>query len=312
VVAAGRPGRRHDLLPGGVPPAVGDVLRDGALKEPGVLEHHADAPPQLPPGQGGDVLPVYGDGAAVQLVEAHQQVDQGGLAAAGGAHDGHHLVGAHLQVQVVDQGALRCVAEAHMAKLHVALRDHGGIPRRIGPLLLLVQQGEHPLGPRDGGLEGGDDIGGLGHRLGDLVDILQKGLHSAQGDSPAQGHAAAQDGGGDEAKLSQHADGGVDGVVGELGPALGAELGLVEGLRLLQHGRLPVEHLDHPVARVQLLHLAGQRPHGRHIAAVGPLGQGGDVAGGRHAEGQGDQHHQKEPGTEHHHGRRSQSNGKHR
>ena len=46
---------------------------------------------------------------------------------------------------------------------------------------------------RDGGLEGGDDVGGLGHRLGDLVDILQKGLHSAQGDSPAQGHAAAQD-----------------------------------------------------------------------------------------------------------------------
>ena len=134
---------------------------------------------QRGPRQGGDVLPVDLDHAAIQLIKPHEQVDEGGFAAPGGADDGHHVARAHLQVHVPHEQAIRRIAEADAAKGHPALGQGGGEPGGIRPLLLLVQQGEHPLGPGDGGLQGGDDIGGLGHRLGNLIDVLQKGLHTA-------------------------------------------------------------------------------------------------------------------------------------
>ena len=118
MVGSGRLRRGHDLVVGGVGAAVGDVGGDGSFEEPGVLEHHADAGAQFGAGQGGDVGAVEGDAAGCGFVEAQQQVDQGGLARAGGADDGDGLVRGDGEIQVLDQWLGRLVAEGDLLEVH--------------------------------------------------------------------------------------------------------------------------------------------------------------------------------------------------
>ena len=77
-----------DLLLGGVGLGHSDVFPDGAGFEPGVLEHHAVATAQAAAGDAADVLAADVNFARVHIVEAHEQIDQRGLAAARGADDG--------------------------------------------------------------------------------------------------------------------------------------------------------------------------------------------------------------------------------
>ena len=77
--------RLDELLVAGRRVAVGDVLADGAAEQPRVLEHHAHLRAQVGAAQVADVVAVDGDAAAVDVVEAHEQVDQRGLAGAGRA-----------------------------------------------------------------------------------------------------------------------------------------------------------------------------------------------------------------------------------
>ena len=73
--------------------AVADVLHDRAVVEPGILQDHAEHAAQVAAGEIPDVVAVHQDGAAVDIVEAHQQLDHGGLAGAGWADDGDLLAG---------------------------------------------------------------------------------------------------------------------------------------------------------------------------------------------------------------------------
>jgi hypothetical protein len=93
----GRLGRRGDLLRGGLVGAVGDVVGDRPAEQPGVLQDHAHVLAQFLAGHGGDVDPVQGDPPGGHVVEAHQQVDQSGLAGPGGPDDGHGLSGLDAQ-----------------------------------------------------------------------------------------------------------------------------------------------------------------------------------------------------------------------
>ena len=58
--------------------------------------------------------------AAVHIVEAHEQLDDGGLARAGGADDGNTLAVFDMGGKVMDDGLFRCVAKVHMLKGHIA------------------------------------------------------------------------------------------------------------------------------------------------------------------------------------------------
>ena len=88
VVDVGRLRRGEDLLLGRAVPAVGDVVADGAVEQPGVLEDHAERAPEVVAGQVAGVDAVDEDAPGVDLVEAHQEVDEGRLAGAGRTHDG--------------------------------------------------------------------------------------------------------------------------------------------------------------------------------------------------------------------------------
>ena len=109
-----RPRGLEDLVLGRVRSAVGDVVADGALEEPGVLQHHPDLAAQRGPRHRGDVVAVDRDPAGVELVEPHHQVDQRGLAGAGRPDDRDRLAGARDQGQVGDERPVLVVAERHV------------------------------------------------------------------------------------------------------------------------------------------------------------------------------------------------------
>ena len=153
-VHEGGPGGGEDLLLGGVRPAVGDVVPDGAAEEPGVLEHHADPAAQVVAAHRGDVHPVEGDPPGVQLVEAHDQVDQRGLAGAGRPDDGHRVPRLGDQRQVVDQRLVRLVPEGDVLELDPPVRvGDPGRRGRVGALLVGVEHREDPLGRGHPGLQ---------------------------------------------------------------------------------------------------------------------------------------------------------------
>ena len=117
------PGRLDDLVGGSPGPAVADGLHDAGGEEEHVLLHHADIPPQALLGHVPDVVAVDGDAALPHVVEPGDQVAQGGLAAAGGTHDGDGLPGLDVEGHVVeDLGVVPLVGEAHVA--HVDLPPH--------------------------------------------------------------------------------------------------------------------------------------------------------------------------------------------
>ena len=90
-----------------------DVLGHAHVREQGVaLEHRVDRAAERRQVLHG--FAVQADGAAAGLLEAGNQPQQGGLAAAGGAQQGEELVGADLQRHLVEgaQG-LSGLAELH-------------------------------------------------------------------------------------------------------------------------------------------------------------------------------------------------------
>ncbi len=75
-------GRADHLRVGGVGPAVDDVVAHRAVQQRGVLRHHADLRAQAVLRHVRDVLAVDQDAAALEVVEAQQQVDERRLARA--------------------------------------------------------------------------------------------------------------------------------------------------------------------------------------------------------------------------------------
>ena len=71
--------------------AVGDVLGDGAGEDDAVLRDNADLPPQGTEGDGLNVQSVDADSAGLRGVEAREQGEQGGFAAAVAADNGDGL-----------------------------------------------------------------------------------------------------------------------------------------------------------------------------------------------------------------------------
>ena len=61
------------------------------------------------------------DLAAVHIVKAHQQIDDGRFARARRTHNGHKRALRHMQREVFDDLSVLCVAEVYVRKVYVAL-----------------------------------------------------------------------------------------------------------------------------------------------------------------------------------------------
>ena len=178
-----------DLFLGCVRAPVGDVVPDGSVEQPGVLQHHPDLGAQGRSWHRRDVDTVHPDGAALQFVEPHDQVHQRGLAGTGRSDDRDSLARIDLERQVGDQSLVRVVAELDVVEDNPSPgRLHRTAQLRL--LLLLVQHLEHPLGRSDTGLQQGGHRRQLGQRLGELPRILDERLHVTQTDL-AVGHPQA-------------------------------------------------------------------------------------------------------------------------
>ena len=297
-----------DLLVGCVQPSVADVLHDRAGEQVGVLEHHGDVLAQGIAPDAAYVHAVDGDAAGFDVVEAVQQVRDGGLARAGGADEGDLLARARVERDVLQNGLFRHVAEAHIIQHHVTLdhRIHGVL--RIGFLGILVHDLEHALRARQGGEHGA-------HLLGQLVD----GARELAGVVDEDGQTA-------HVKPAQHAQHAADARrqgVADLGDVAhhrahdaAEEQGLrllfaqvvVQAAELLLAHALVVEHLHDLLSGHGLLDVAVDRAQRRLLGGVEPATALHD----EHAalEEQRQEHHgdQRQPdvGVDHHHQRAQQ------
>ena len=124
----------HDLLAGGADAAVGDVVVDGAVEDPGVLQNQRIGAPQR---LHGVVLVEHvihinlpGDG----LVKSHQKIDDGRLAGACGTDDGNHFPRFRAEVDIAQDGLFRTVREVDVLQLDVAAN--------LGELLGVLEVGD--------------------------------------------------------------------------------------------------------------------------------------------------------------------------
>ena len=140
--------------------SVADVLADGAVKQPRILQHHGKLAAKCRAVPVAHVNALDAQRAAVNVVKALQQLDERGLAGAGGTDDGDGLAGLCLAAKVVDDGLVGRVAKLDMVKLHVAGALFGNL--RVGLLLLLGR-----------GQELKDALGGSGHRLHRVAYVAQ-------------------------------------------------------------------------------------------------------------------------------------------
>ena len=130
----------------------------------------------------GGIDPVDGNFAAVDLIEAHQQVDQRSFAGAGAAHDRDLLARLCRKADILHQDLLGVIAKADMFKGDVAFGALQNLRlRRVGNFLGLVQQLEGSVGRSQRRLQGVDHVGRLGQRLRRLVDVLEEGLNDTDG-----------------------------------------------------------------------------------------------------------------------------------
>ena len=210
-------------------------------------------------------MAVQGDGAGIDIVEPHEQLDHGGLTGTGGANDGDLLAGLHLTAEIVDDGLFGHITEPDMVKGDLTI-DAGRVcpAGRVGQLILfgLVQELEHALG------SGGHALQHVGHLcqlldgLGEIADILDKSLDIADGDDAVGGKDAANDGNSHIAQIAHKVHNGLHQAGEELALPGGFKQLVVGGVEVLQHGSLPVEGLDDVVAGVDLLHLTVHNAQG--------------------------------------------------
>ena len=133
----------------------------------------------VPARHGLGVHAVNRDRAAGDLIEAHEQVDHGGLAGTGRADDGDLLPGLDGGGEVVDDRLARLVAELHVAEFHVALhvaparmvRAEQGLLAGFVLHLRLLKEAEHAFGGRRATLQVLEGLGELRQRLGEQADV---------------------------------------------------------------------------------------------------------------------------------------------
>lgn len=206
VVSPGQLGRRHAFLVRGLQPPVPDVFQHAGGEQHRILQHDAQGFPQ---GRLPDLFQrdaVVRDGPRGNIIEPVQQVRDGGLAGAGGPHQGDLLAGQGVDVDVVEDGLAGFISEIHMDEVHfpgegpqlglarllrngpgpvvhaLSLFPGQGLQGYRAPVLfgLFVQQVKDPLGPghaQDDGVDLGRDH--LDVR-GELPAHAQEGDHHRQ------------------------------------------------------------------------------------------------------------------------------------
>ena len=174
-VYMGSLGSLDHLFMGSVQLAIADIVFNAPLKQPGILQYHAEHLAQLAAVKVTDIMAVYLDGAAVDVIEPHQQLDHGGLAGSGRTDDGNLLPRLYLGAKIIDNDMIRIISEMHMVKFHTpfqAFQSHCIRHRLV--FFRLFQELEHALGSCCRGLKHVGHLRYLLDRLGKTSYVLDK------------------------------------------------------------------------------------------------------------------------------------------
>ena len=247
--------------------------------------------------------------AAVDLIEPHQQVDQGRLAAAGGADKGDALAGCDLQIHVLNQGNIVHVAELDVVELDAA-RTVGQCHRVRGIWRdgCLIDEVKHALCAGKGVLQFGHNVGDIVEGLRVLVRVVQKHRQLTDRDAARNGDECAQ-----------HADGGVDQRIDKSGAGVrggGEERRFdatllqieVDLVKAFLGAAFVAEGTNHMLIANQLFHQAGHLGAGLALHLEHRIGMGGNEP--RHKDGQWRQRHDHQrnaPVNENHHAQRAKN-----
>ena len=325
-VGIGQLGRGVDLLIGGIQLAVADVLPDGTGEQGHILKHDAQTAAQVRLADAGDVDAIVGDGTAVDVIEAVDQVGNGGLTGTGGTDKGYLLAGLGVEGDVVQDDLLRGVAEGDMVKPHIALelymaegailfRDLPGQGVGVGVVAfdqvfvlvelgmhqgdgalvlfrLLIQKAEDPLGTGQGH---DDRVHLLGYLADGHIEALgqgHKGGDGAQGgaEHAVDGHGAADQGNENILEVAQAHNRRHQN--SRIGVGLGGRIEevCIEDIKVLLGLLLVAEHLDNALAFDHLFDVAVDVAEGVLLADEVAAGMAADKPRSEHDDGQGNQH----------------------
>ena len=173
-----RPFRGLDhLLVRGIRPPIADILQNGVGKQEDLLLHNADGLMQTFLANVSHIHAVNGNAAAGDIVEPGNQLTQGALAAAGGAHDGNGLPGLNLQAHIVEHCQVTIIGKRHMV--------HPDLPPDIPQLLCLraIPDGGFPAHDLHKPVETREAVGKKLREGGELTHGAHKG-----GDIQAEGN----------------------------------------------------------------------------------------------------------------------------
>ena len=196
-------GGAFEVLLRGVRLGVAHVAADRVREEDRILQNDAHEIAQVVEGNVADVHAVEGDPAAVDVIESHQQVDDGRLAAPRGADEGDFFTCLDFEVEVVDD-----LLAGHVGEVHVLEFDDAFCGVHVHLAALVLGGGVHDL----------EDALGAGHRrldlsvqlrqfvdrAGELLGVDDEGGDDADGDVALDDLPAAEDGDHDEGDVVEH------------------------------------------------------------------------------------------------------------
>ena len=283
-----------DFFAGGVLLAEGDVVVEGVVEEDRVLVHVAHQGAQLDDADVADVGAVQGDAARGRVVEAGNEVHEGGLAGAARAHDGDRLALRDLQVDAAQHFAAAVVAEADAfeADAFAEAVERLGLLRLADGVLRL----QDDVDALHGGEALGDAVGGFGEVLDGLDDAVEDGHVGHEGRGVDDGLVAEDQGAAEPEHDGDH--GGAEEFAHGVGAGLAdGHLGVLAAhvvgdlLEAAGHALFGAEGLDDAQAAEGFFDLA----HGVAPVALGFGGIGLEFAAG---EADDEDHHRGEDDDE--------------
>ena len=268
---------------GGIGFGIGQVRPDRVRKQNRILQHDPHQVAEVRAVDVFDVHTVQQDLAAVDVIEPHQQVDDGGLAGTRRAHQGDLLAGFDLQVEVPDHRLSRNVGEIHVAEFDRAVRL--GFVHRSGFVLGgSIHDLEDPLRAGDSRLDLAVELSQLVDGPRELLGVDGKGGDDTHGDVAFEGQVAPEHGNHHEGHVVQHVHDGAHGACDDLRHDPRVSQGVRSVLEVCNHGILLVVGGHRLIVGDLLLHDAVDAAQELLPLQVVPAHDPGDDAGEQHRE----------------------------
>ena len=160
-----------------------DILFDRSIKQPRILQNHAEDRTQIIAGIIPDIMTIHIDGSAVKFIETHQQLDQCRLTRTGRTNDRHILARSYIHGEIIDDDLFGIITETDILKSHIApdqrltlfIYDRHRISS-ISFFLLLIKQSEDSFSRRHHRLDRIQQLGDRRDRLLQTPNIGRKRL----------------------------------------------------------------------------------------------------------------------------------------